>query len=74
MNRRIFFRALSAAGFAGIANSYSAIAEPQSGSVTLPVPELVNGSIQLAASVTLPPPGNPESTPCARPGEVPELK
>jgi len=55
MNRRIFLRTLSAAGFAGIANSYSAT-ELQSGSVTLPVPELVNGSIQLTASITLPPP------------------
>src|SRR5215471_1376710 len=56
MNRRIFLRTLSAAGFAGIANSYSANTEVQSGSVTLPVPELVNGSIRLGASVTLPPP------------------
>jgi phospholipase C len=37
-------------------NSYSAATGRQSGSVTLPIPELVNGSIQLTASVTLPPP------------------
>src|SRR6516164_4699971 len=56
MNRRIFLQTLSAAGLAGITSSNSASTGPQSSSVTLRVPELVNGSIQLGASVTLPPP------------------
>src|SRR5262249_43240025 len=43
-------------GFAGLANSHSASTQPQSSSLTLGVPELVNGTIQLRASVTLPPP------------------
>src|SRR5215468_1427860 len=56
MNRRIFLQALGATGFAGLTNSHSASTQPQSSSVNLRVPELVNGSIQLTASVTLPPP------------------
>jgi phospholipase C len=56
MNRRIFLQTLGGAGFAGLANSHSASTQPQSSSVTLRVPELVNGTIQLTASVTLPPP------------------
>src|SRR5215813_2774075 len=56
MNRRIFLQALGATGFAGLTNSHSASTQPQSSSVNLRVPELVNGTIQLTASVTLPPP------------------
>src|SRR5215472_13453136 len=56
MNRRMFLQTLSAAGLAGMANSNSASSGPQSSSVTLRIPELVNGRIQLAASATLPPP------------------
>jgi phospholipase C len=56
MNRRTFLQTVGVAGFAGLANSQSASTQPQSSSITLRVPELVNGSIQLRASVTLPPP------------------
>src|SRR5215831_11086428 len=56
MNRRIFLQTLGATGFAGLTNSHSASTQPQSSSVNLRVPELVNGTIQLTASVTLPPP------------------
>ena len=56
MNRRIFLQALGVTGFAGLTNSHSASTQPQSSSVNLRVPELVNGTIQLTASVTLPPP------------------
>src|SRR5262245_17329892 len=56
MNRRIFLQALGATGVAGLANDHSAGTAPQSSSVTLRVPELVNGTIQLTAAVTLPPP------------------
>src|SRR5215475_15441060 len=56
MNRRRFLQTIGVAGFAGLANGHSAGTEPQSSSVTLRVPELINGSIQLTASVTLPPP------------------
>src|SRR5262245_24432378 len=55
MNRRIFLQALGVAGCAGLTNSHSASTPPQSSSVTLRVPELVNGTIQLTTSVTLPP-------------------
>jgi len=56
MNRRIFLQTLGGAGFAGLASSHSASTRPQSSSVTLRVPELVNGMIQFTGSVTLPPP------------------
>ena len=56
MNRRTFLRTLSTAGFAGITNSHPASTKPQSSSITVRVPELVNGSIELTTSVTLPPP------------------
>src|SRR5215470_14106357 len=56
MNRRMFLQTLSAAGFAGMGKSHSASAGRQSSSVTLRVPELANGRIQLNASVTLPAP------------------
>ena len=56
MNRRIFLQTLSFGGFAGLVNSHSASTQPQSSSVTLRVPELVDGTIQLTGSLTLPPP------------------
>ncbi len=57
MNRRVFLQALGIGGFAGLVNnSHSASIQPQSSSLTLRVPELVNGTIQLTASETLPPP------------------
>src|SRR5215472_18553900 len=56
MDRRMFLQTLGVAGFAGLTNSRAASTQPQSSSVTLRVPELVNGTIQLTASVTLPPP------------------
>src|SRR5215468_2745161 len=56
MNRRTFLWTLSTAGFAGIANSHPASTKPQSSSITVRVPELINGSIRLTSSVTLPPP------------------
>src|SRR5215471_3090130 len=56
MKRRIFLQALGVAGFAGLTKSRTASTQTQSNSVTLRVPELVDGTIQLTASVTLPTP------------------
>jgi phospholipase C len=56
MNRRIFLQTLSTGGIVALTNSYSVNTQPLSSSVTIPVPELIDGSIRLTSSVTLPPP------------------